>query len=144
MMTVLTSMLLFSVVLVGICAWNHTAGLFCADDLDDVYANGRMSRKFLVYVLVFMVPIIAIIIGEVVLCIVTFHRISIGMAARPPDDPVEYNYRKQMLLFSQRLVAYPCIFVLCWTLNVISIIHSIIVYCIYVVYYMYNMLYVYI
>jgi hypothetical protein len=125
---ILLALLLLALLLVGGCVLNQTAGLFCSNDLDDFYSNGKWSYSFVVYVSLFIFPIMLAVTAECFLCLLTIRRLmrGIAMSASGQDRPVESNYRKQMLLFSRRLLSYPLIYIFSWTLNIVSIVHSMI------------------
>ena len=125
MMCSLGFLLMFSLMLVGVCVYYRTAGLFCSNGVDDLYANGKLSDTFIVFFFLFVFPILVVIITEFFIFLITSRRLLLGFPTSE-SDPVEVNYRKQMELFSQRLLAYPVIFICTWIVNVGSIVHSIV------------------
>ena len=126
MMCSLGFLLLVSLGLVGGCVYYRTAGLFCSNGIDDFYANGKLSETFLAYFFLFVFPILVIIVTEFFIFLITSRRLLLGFPVAD-TDPVEVNYRKQMEVFSQRLLAYPVIFICTWIPKMASIIHSIVV-----------------
>lgn len=130
MMGIQVALLMLAALLVTGCMLNQTAGLFCSNDVDDLYNDGKWNRSLKVFVFMFICPILLAVVTECILGLVTFRRLMGGIttpssSSSGSNSAMETNYRKQMLLFSQRLLAYPLIFILCWSPNIASIIYSI-------------------
>lgn len=125
MLAMLGSMLLLAVLLVLGCVVNRTASLFCNGGIDDFYSNGEWSRSFVAYMLLFITPLVVIISLEFVVCVVTLRRLSLGLVPSLGSQRSENTYNQQMGVFSTRLLAYPMIFIFCWSLNIASLVHSV-------------------
>ena len=125
MVVILVSSMMVCVFLVMGCVSHQTAGLFCSNDIDDLYSNGKWSQSFVVYVSLFIFPVMVSVVLQCVLCLVTYRRIKLGFVTNTTDQ-AESNYNRQMLLFSKRLLAYPIIFIFSWSMNITSITHSVI------------------
>lgn len=121
---ILGSSMFACIILIAGCVYFKTAGLFCSNDVGDLYSNGKWTQEFLMYVSLFIVPIMFTVLLEFVLFVITYRRIKLGLATNSKSE-AENNYKTQMLLFTKRMLAYPGIFIFAWSVNIVSIVHSI-------------------